>query len=154
MAISLSQYARLGITALAVGAAGVVGAQATASADTVFDNPPPTVLLCQSGLGGSGIEAETHADSTDIAPGDVMFEIDDGAGSGVQVAWVNTGSWRTGAVTLTPQGDDGEPQGTATTGEGTVLAAAFGMHTNAAGEGCLVLPGVNDGITVPGAPAA
>ena len=150
---TLTAGTRLAAATLAACAAGAFGTYATAAADTPFDNPPPTVLMCGSGLGASGFEAETRSGSEEVAPGEVAYELDDGAGAGAQVGWVNTDSWRLGAVTLTPQGDDGEPQATAATGPGTVFAAVYGTHTNAQGEQCLVLPGVNTDITVPAAPA-
>lgn len=151
--MTTSQLLTRTVAAIGVCAASALILPSAASAETLFDDPPPSTHLCASGLGDATVEAETHADEDAIAPGDVSFEIDEGAGTGANVAWVNTDTWQFGSILLTPQGDDAEPEATVTTGPGKVLAAIYGIYTNGEGETCVLLPGVSQNVAVP-APAA
>ncbi len=139
-------YLKRSTAAFGICAAGVVLAPA-AWAGTSFDDPPPSCVPI--GLGEATVEAETGAEESELAPGTVEFEIDDGAGTGANVAWVNTDSWQFGTAMLTPQGDEGEPKATVESGPGHVMAAVYGLYTDADGQACLLLPGVNTAITVP-----
>ncbi|WP_137876137.1 hypothetical protein [Rhodococcus sp. Q] len=127
--------------------AGVVLAPSAAWAGTSFDDPPPSCVPI--GLGDATVEAETGTEESELAPGTVEFEIDDGAGTGANVVWVNTDNWQFGTVMLTPQGDEAEPKATVSSGPGHVMAAVYGLYTDAEDQTCLLLPGVNTAITVP-----
>lgn len=148
--MTVSTYFTRAAAAFGICAAGLAFATPPSWAGTAFDNPPPTTYLCPAGLGDAVVEAETGAEESELAPGTVEFEIDDGAGTGANVVWVNTDNGRFGTVVLTPQGDDAEPAATVVSGPGRVMAAVYGLYTNAEGQVCLLLPGVNTTITVPG----
>ncbi|MFD4366801.1 hypothetical protein [Rhodococcus sp. NPDC058521] len=139
---------RAGFT-IGICGAGAIVAAGTAHAETTFDNPPPTAHLCPAGLADSTVVAQTSGDENDVQPGQVSFEIDEGTGTGANVAWINTNTMRLGSMAMTP-GDDGEPEALATTGPGPVMAAVYGIYTNDVGENCLLVPGVNTDIPVPG----
>ncbi len=145
--MTVSTYLKRSAATFGICAAGVVLAPAAAWAGTSFDDPPPSCVPI--GLGDATVEAETGAEESELAPGTVEFEIDDGAGTGANVVWVNTDNWRFGTAMLTPHGDEGEPKATVESGPGHVMAAVYGLYTDAEGQACLLLPGVNTAITVP-----
>ncbi|MFD1810662.1 hypothetical protein [Rhodococcus gannanensis] len=146
--MTVSKYLERSTAVFGICAACVVIAPAAAWAGTSFDNPPPSCV--PTGLGDATVEAETGAEESELTPGTVEFEIDDGAGTGANVVWVNTDNWRFGTVMLTPHGDEAEPKATVESGPGQVMAAVYGLYTDAEGQSCLLLPGVNTAITVPG----
>lgn len=133
---------------IAVLGAGVLVAAGAAQAETTFDNPSPTTYFCPSGLADSTVVAQTSADEDELQPGQVSFEVDDSAGSGANIAWINTDTMQYGMTAMTP-GDDAEPEALVDTGPGAVSAAVYGIYTNDAGERCLLVPGVNTAIDVP-----
>lgn len=145
--MTVSTYLKRSAATFGICAAGVVLVPSAAWAGTSFEDPPPSCVPI--GLGDATVEAETGAEESELAPGTVEFEIDDGAGTGANVVWVNTDNWRFGTVMLTPQGDEAEPKATVSSGPGHVMAAVYGLYTDAEDQTCLLLPGVNTAITVP-----
>lgn len=138
---------RAGVT-VGIFGAGVMVAAGGAQAETTFDNPPPMTYFCPAGLADSTVVAQTSADEDDVQPGEVSFEIDEGTGTGANIAWINMDTMKYGSMAMTP-GDDAEPEALVTTGPGMVTAAVYGIYTNEAGQQCLLVPGVNTGIDVP-----
>lgn len=143
-------------TVLTVAAASATAVALPAVAIAKPFEIPPTPVLCASGIA----TPHSYAQGGDInlPPEIVAYVINEEGGEGAMVTWLNVsellnGTFTFGTEELAPYTlEDGfvRPLVIANTGPGTVVSTMYGFYENAAGEQCLLLPGVTTD-EVPGA---
>lgn len=131
---------------VAMGGAAAFAGTGTAAAAPIDFQPIP--VLCPAGIAEA--QSLTH-DENDAVEGDELFyAINENSVGGATVSWINVNTGATGNTTLESNPDVfGAPTGLTEPEAGTVLSAIWGMHENAAGEQCFLLPGI-DIAQVPG----
>ncbi|QSE87886.1 hypothetical protein JWS13_04530 (plasmid) [Rhodococcus pseudokoreensis] len=106
----------------------------------------PTPMLCPAGIGAA--ESQVATDNATLGGEQVFYFLRDPNGKGAHVAYLNlaTGVAGSQAFANAPAGTPWIgtlPIALAETGAGPVVSAVYGMHTNTAGEACILLPGLD-----------
>ncbi|QNG20801.1 hypothetical protein G4H71_09775 [Rhodococcus triatomae] len=127
------------------GAAALVGSATVTAAPIDFQ---PIPLECEAGL--ASVLSVTHDEEAAVGGDEVLYVVSEPGGGGAWVTWLNldTGVWSNETLVST-QELWGAPAALSSPQAGTVVAAVWGPHENAAGEQCFLLPGV-DIAQVPG----
>lgn len=134
--------------AVAVGGAAAVVGAGSAAAEPIDIQPTP--LLCSAGI--PDVQSVTHDEQEAVEAEEILYVVNEAGGGGATVSWINVNTGVSGSATFEGAADwHNIPVAHAEPEAGTVLSAVWGLHENAAGEQCFLLPGI-DIAQVPGEP--
>ncbi|WP_068165741.1 hypothetical protein [Rhodococcus phenolicus] len=134
-----SRTALRAAVAAAFAGAATVAAAGAATAEPIDIQPTP--LLCAGGI--APVESITYDEQEAVEAEELLYVVGEEGGNGATVNWFNLANGTSGAATLAPGESSDVPVALVEPEAGTVVSAVWGMHENAAGENCFLLPGID-----------